>query len=917
MPGTQKRGRPIPVAMRRMISHRMVLTAAAVTVALAAACAAGLTAYSGAAGTAAVRSALTDGTASTTIEMFGSAPHGSAQQASAEVSARLRAALDGADVTMYDTPELDSISLPGSTSAQSRLVDLLGPPELSTHARLLAGSWPAPASSATPAAAPVPVAIESPVATLLHLRPGSVVPSVTSVGNPVTFEVVGVFAPVGANSPYWGLDPLPATGEQPGSNFTTFGPFFTDPSYLAANSPAADGALAAGQMHWMAVPDIHALGGGDVASAGAGLTAALTALGEDQAMGNPSSTTRLPQLLTGLGTAALVAQSLVYTELLELLVVAAAALLIVVGLLKETRESEAALLWARGATGGQLLRLRAAESVLLAIPAVVLAPILARPTATEIGRIGSGGPAIAITALSGTTQIAVWAAVAAAAVGGIAVILGPALGAAVSPVTLRARRGRQGAVGTVGRAGLDLALIALAVVVCWQSDQNDSLLSTDQAGNPGYSPVAIAAPALVLAAGAVVVLRLLPLVARLGNLLARRGRSLALPLAFWETGRKPLKLGGLVLLTMLSVAAGVLSLSEYSSAQRSAADQAAFNTGADADLRFTGRIDPAVLSAVGAAPGVSAVSPLYRGTFVTGTAGLQATLLGLDPASAARTVLMRPDLSPVPVSTLMSKLAGAPVNGAVPAVVTQALADTFGLTTGSGTSVTIGGSALPVQVIAVVSQFPTVSTPGGGMVIDLATAVKSKALKAPDKATLTPDELWLRDTSTATPNGLPAGTVVTFRTEVQHTLRTAPLAEEPMQALLALALAAALLALCGMAAGVIAASDERSEELALLDALGLARRSRIGLLCVEQAMVAIPGALAGIALGLFLGRLVVPAATLAADASKPQPPVSVLTPWTPVALGAAVMVAVPLVVAALAGARRRNTATLLREGTDR
>jgi hypothetical protein len=290
-----------------------------------------------------------------------------------------------------------------------------------------------------------------------------------------------------------------------------------------------------------------------------------------------------------------------------------------------------------------------------------------------------------------------------------------------------------------------------------------------------------------------------------------------------------------VLLTMLSVAAGVLSLSEYGSAEHSAADQAAFTTGSDADVRFDGRLDPTALSSLAGSPGVGAVSPLYRGTFATGSAGLGATLLALDPASAARTVLMRPDLSSVPLSTLMQELSGPALDRAVPAIVTRTYADSLGLTAGSSTSVPIGGDALPVRVVAVVTQFPTISTPEGGLLIDLATAAKSKALTADDKALLTPNELWLRDTSTATPHGLPAGSVVTFRTELEHSLRSAPLSEEPMQALLALAVAAALLALCGMAAGVVSASSERSGELALLDALGFSRRGRIGLLCVEQA----------------------------------------------------------------------------------
>jgi len=918
----------VPVALRRMRVHPSVLAAVVLTVMLAASFAAALAAYSSEAGDTAVRSVLVDGTASTSVVLSGAVPQGSPRGATSEISAKMSSALGGVGVTVYGAPELESIGLPGSTEAQGRYVTLLGPDDLSAHASLVSGVWPKPANAASASGsassqAPVPVALERSAASALNLSVGSVVQTVTATGAPAEFVVVGVFVPDDAQGPYWSLDPLGSAGEQAAPGYTTFGPFFTDPTYLAADSPIADGALAAQQMEWVAMPDVHRLGIGSLASAGTALAGTIKDFGEDQTLGNPASATQLPQLISGLATAALVAQSLLYAELLELLVVAVTALIIVVRLLTETREAEAALLWARGGTGAQLLRLRAVESLLLAAPAVVVAPLVARPLSAAIGRLGAGGgSALTIARLSGAAQAAVWTAVGAAAAGGIVVMLAPALGSAVSPVTLRARRGRQAAVTAIGRAGFDLALLALAVVASWQSAEHDSIVTLDQSGTAGYDPVAIAAPALVLAAGAVVVLRLLPFVARLCNLAARRARSLTLPLALWQTGRKPLKLGGLVLLTMLSVAAGVLSLSEYASAGRSAADQAAFTTGSDVDVRLPGgQLAPAALAALGASPGVRAVTAFSRDTYIpSGTDSQLTTLLALDPAGAARTVILRPDLSPVPLSTLMSDLARpASVAEGVPAVATRTFADALGLAPGSVTSVSIGSANLPVRIVAIVSQFPTISTPGGGLVVDIASAnaLLARGSTSGAAALLAPDELWLRDGSATPPRGLPPGSVVTFRTELQGQLRSAPLAEEPMQALLALAAATALLALCGMAVGVLAASGERSGELALLDALGLSRRGRIGLLCVEQALVAIPGALAGLALGLFLGRLVIPAATLTADAAKPQPPVAVLTPWTPVALGVAGILVVPLIVAVLAGARRGNTASVLREGADR
>ena len=919
---SSRRPRP-PVALRRMGAQRTVLAAVILTVALTAVFAAALAAYSGQAGNAAVRSALANSSAGTSILFTGSAPQQPAAAATADLQGRLSSALGGVGVGMVAAPELESLALPGSTPARGRVATLLGAQDLSAHARLVAGSWPAAAGGA-PSGGAVPIAVNQNTAALLRLHVGGGVRVDTPTGNVIEFTIAGVFSPENLQSAYWSLDPLGGVGEQAGTDYTTFGPFFTDPSYLAAGSSVDGGALAAQQMEWVAQPDLSQFGTGGLGTLGANLSSLLAQLGLDTAIGAPESFTGLPQLLAGLSSAALVARSLVSAELLELLVVAIAALLIVVRLLTETRETEAALLWARGGTGPQLLRLRAVESLLLAAPAVLIAPFTAQPLAAEIGRLGaSSGGALAIDSVGGGALLAVWIAVAAAAATAVLVILAPALTSAVSPLALRARRGRQAAVTAVGRAGFDLALLALAVVACWQLLSKDSIVGTDQAGDAVYSPVAIAAPALALAAGAVAVLRLLPLAARLGDLAARRGRSLAVPLAFWQTGRRPLKLAGPVLLTMLAVAAGVLSFSEYASADRSAADQAAFSTGSDVDARFAaGLLGPAGLAALAASPGVSAVSPLYRDEFTPGNEESQeATFLAIDPASAARALILRPDLSPVPLGTLMARLAApADPQGEIPAIATGALANLIGLRQGSITSVPVGELNLKVRIVAVVAQFPTVADGEGGLIVDGSTALRAATTgggAGVDAGALAANEVWLRDTSSAAPHGLPAGSVVTYRAQLQDQLRSAPLSEEPMQALLAVAVATVLLALCGMVVGVVSASGERAGEFALLDALGISRRGRIGLLCTEQLLLAGPGAVAGIALGLLLGRIVVPVATLTANAARPQPPVSVLTPWAPVLRDVLVVLAVPLATAALAGARRPNTAGVLREGADR
>jgi ABC-type antimicrobial peptide transport system permease subunit len=97
-----------------------------------------------------------------------------------------------------------------------------------------------------------------------------------------------------------------------------------------------------------------------------------------------------------------------------------------------------------------------------------------------------------------------------------------------------------------------------------------------------------------------------------------------------------------------------------------------------------------------------------------------------------------------------------------------------------------------------------------------------------------------------------------------------------------------------------------------LAALGATRRQLTRLLCLEQAALGVPAAVAGLVLGGVLARLVVPAVTLTATGAHPQPAVLVQVPLAvPVAV-ALVIAAVPVVIAALGPARRAGLAARTR-----
>ena len=311
---------------------------------------------------------------------------------------------------------------------------------------------------------------------------------------------------------------------------------------------------------WVAQPDMTAFSDSDLNPMSANVAALSKSLPTASFLNGAQLTTSLPSVLAGAASNLAVARSMLVISALELLVLAIAALLAVARLLAAQREGETALLVARGATRSQLTWLTAAEVVPLsalvsvagAFAGIWLASALA--SAGPLGTAGirlAGRPGIWPDALAAAIVVAVIA---------VAALLAPGL--TPSPGAARARRGRQAMVAGVARAGLDIALVVLAVLAGWQLRQYSA---ASDGGTAGIDPVLALAPALALAAGSVVTLRLLPLAARTADWLAVRGRGLIASLASWQFSRMPVRQGGAALLLIMAVATGTLALAQHAS----------------------------------------------------------------------------------------------------------------------------------------------------------------------------------------------------------------------------------------------------------------------------------------------------------------------------------------------------------------
>ena len=262
----------------------------------------------------------------------------------------------------------------------------------------------------------------------------------------------------------------------------------------------------------------------------------------------------------------------------------------------------------------------------------------------------------------------------------------------------------------------------------------------------------------------------------------------------------------------------------------------------------------------------------------------------------------------------MTLAAPPPAGGPVPAIATSAYLAAADLSVGDITTVTFGAASVRARIAGAISGFPTVTGPGGALIMDLATL--QGELTSHFAPNLPVSQWWLR-TRQGTPPAtlaarLPAGTTVTSRAQTVAALLSAPLSGLPQQALPAIALAAAALAAIGFSVSVAASVTKRQAQRALLSALGVSRPAQAGQLCLEQLMLSVPAAAAGLLLGAALAGLLIRSVTLTAAAAAPVPPVLIEIPWGLAAGLAAAVATIPVLAAGLTIARRPDAAAQLR-----
>ncbi|MFJ5266194.1 FtsX-like permease family protein [Streptomyces sp. NPDC088387] len=625
-------------------AHRLLLAAALLTVLLTTAVLATLAAYAGAIGDAALRHSLQDQHNAADASLIVKADVDADQRAAADgaVADAARRTFAGLPVTVRTFQRSGPYALPAALRPKDSKASP-DEPDL-THFAALDRSQVRIESGRLPRTAQgyVEAAVPHTTAERLGLRAGDRLTLTDRLRGPdVRVRITGVYRPTTPSAAYWQLDELQGRGVKQGG-FTTYGPL------LAADGTLTGGAVSTGTSGWLASADFTALTTDRIDALREAARTGASGLREQEALsGTTAASTQLPAVLDRIERSLLVSRSTLLIIALQLVLLAGCALLLVARLLSAERAGETRLLRARGGSRARIALHAALESVLLAVPALLLAPLLAGPLTRLLAGQGALDRIGLRLDVSGVGDAGVWLVAAAAALGCALAVTLPAL------ASVGFRAGRARALPGAVRAGADVGLLVVAGVAYWQTS---GVVADDTSGTLGIDPLLVAAPALALLAGTVLTLRLLPPVARLAERRAAGGRGLAAALAGWQLSRRPMRGAGPVLLLVLAIALGMLAIGQGASWDRSQDDQADFRAGTPVRVVGAGEPEPGRAVEYAGLPHVDSAAPAVRGG-QTLSGNRTATVLALDTGQAAGSLLMRPDLADEPVDRMFRSLA--------------------------------------------------------------------------------------------------------------------------------------------------------------------------------------------------------------------------------------------------------------------
>ena len=342
----------------------------------------------------------------------------------------------------------------------------------------------------------------------------------------------------------------------------------------------------------------------------------------------------------------------------------------------ETRRNEVALLRSRGANPAQILMVFALEGTMIAILAVLVAPLIAALGVSALGftpifsdftgtatlTVSIRGSAYALSVLGGVISF-------------VALMI-PAVQASRTGVTQqRQYSARPSRLPAFQRYYLDILVLLVSIFLFLRLGEQGSVVATNHLGESTVNQLLLALPGLALIAAAMVLLRLFPLAMNL----ASRSFSSLMPtgpvLGLWQMARDPTHYARLSMLLILTAGLGIFASSFGTTVERSFEERVLYATGGG--IRIGGvKLDSAgpggpaaalgqapdgelsIVKAYEAVPGVVGVSPVVRtnGRDLETATGGSFDMLATDGERFSGVAWFREDFSDTPLEPLLESL---------------------------------------------------------------------------------------------------------------------------------------------------------------------------------------------------------------------------------------------------------------------
>lgn len=445
-------------------------------------------------------------------------------------------------------------------------------------------------------------------------------------------------------------------------------------------------------------------------------------------------------------------------------------------------------------------------------------------------------------------------------------------------------------------------------------------------------------------------LRLFPFILELLSSLATRRRGVTSMLAVAQMARAPRQSLRMTLLLALAVAFGIFSLVFNASQSQRIPTVASYQVGADFNGTYP---DNAKLSLMPinqqeaqftSIPGVRSASVGYTSSTRGAENSINASieLRAVDADTFAQTAIWGPQDSSQPLNTLMHLLVGqrdtAISQGVVPAFVDAAAWQTLSLTPGAPFSLDDLSGTVNYIALGEINHIPTVNDSAdasgttdyvaqGGVLVDFATyrQVLQQATQSgtagqgqgqPSTPLLAPSTVWLHTSGdtralesvrSALAGGSTRLVSVNDRRELENTMSTDPLYLALLGVLAIGTATALLLGLLGNLTVSWLSARNRLINFAVMRALGTAPRQIASILSYEQIIVYATAIGLGVAFGLLLSFLVLPAFVFTSSAgtisggtgvfyvTQNVPPLQVAIPILLIGLAVGLLVAVCIV----------------------